>query len=193
VYSPNHPVYQNGYSFASLGGGSWRVTFLAKQTQTNTVFFKMPLEIKVSFSTGADTTIRVLNDVNNQLFTFTFNRQPTALQFDPNNNVVLKQASLVVLDAQHAEGVPSEFSLQQNFPNPFNPLTTIRYGLPEQSRVRLVVSDILGRVVSELVNENLPAGQYSVQLDAATLSSGVYFYTLNAGAFSSTKSLLVLK
>lgn len=93
IYQPNHPVYQNGYYFVQHGS-NWEVGFQAKQIQTNTVFFKMPIEIKISFTTGSDTTIRVMNDVNNQLFNFMFTRQPSAVQFDPNNQIVLKSATL---------------------------------------------------------------------------------------------------
>lgn len=192
VYSPNHPVYQNGYNFMSLGAGNWRATFLAKQTQTNTVFFKMPIEIKVSFASGPDTTLRVFNDVNNQVFTFTFNRQPTGLQFDPNNNIVLKQGS-TVLEVATIEGSPSTYYIEQNYPNPFNPRTTIRYGLREFSRVRVTVFDLLGRKVEELVNAELPAGEYSIQFDGAQYSSGVYYYRMDAGSFTQTKSLVLMK
>lgn len=93
IYSPNHPVYQNTYSISSAGNGNWFVSFTAKQTQTNTVFFKMPIVIKVSFSSGPDTLIRVFNDRNNQTFSFMFNRQPVSLTFDPNDDIVLKSAT----------------------------------------------------------------------------------------------------
>ncbi len=93
IYQPNHPLYQNGYYFLQ-NGSNWEVGFRAKQTQTKTVFFKMPIEIKITFTTGADTLIRVMNDVNNQMFYFTFTRQPSAVQFDPNNQIVLKSATL---------------------------------------------------------------------------------------------------
>ena len=93
IFQPNHPVYQNGYYFVQHGS-NWEVGFQAKQTQTNTVFFKMPIEIKISFTSGPDTTIRVMNDANNQLFNFMFTRQPSSVQFDPNNQIVLKNATL---------------------------------------------------------------------------------------------------
>lgn len=96
IYQPNHPTYQNGYWIRQIGS-VWEVGFQAKQTQTNTVFFKMPIEIKISFTTGSDTLVKVMNDVNNQVFIFNFYRQPTAVQFDPNNNIVLKTASLSVI------------------------------------------------------------------------------------------------
>jgi len=93
IFQPNHPVYQNGYYF-SQNGSFWEVGFQAKQTQTNTVFFKMPIEIKITFTSGSDTLIRVMNDVNNEMFYFTFTRQPSTVQFDPNNQIVLKTATL---------------------------------------------------------------------------------------------------
>ncbi len=96
IYQPNHPAYQNTYNFTSLGGGEWMVGFRARQTQSNPPFFKMPLEIKITFASGPDTLIRVMNDVNNQSFGFRFNRQPLTLQFDPSNHIVLKSASLSV-------------------------------------------------------------------------------------------------
>ena len=93
VKEPNHPVYQNYYNIISNGGGNWSLNFIARQTQTNSVFHKMPVELKISFTTGSDTLIRVMNDANYQTFAFKFNRQPTVLTFDPNNNIVLKQAT----------------------------------------------------------------------------------------------------
>ena len=96
--------------------------------------------------------------------------------------------------------IPSSFMLEQNYPNPFNPTTTIRFQMPEVggrtsevSRVTLKVFDVLGREVATLVNENLHAGSYEVTFDANSLSSGVYFYKLQAGSVSSTKQMLLLK
>ena len=94
VLQPNHPVYANEYWIADQGSGQWEVGFVANQTQTNTTFHKMPIEIKVHFATGSDTTMRVMNDSNDQIFTFNFNRQPLSIAFDPDNNIVLKIASL---------------------------------------------------------------------------------------------------
>jgi hypothetical protein len=96
VYQANHPVYGNTYNITNLGGGQWQVAFKARQTQTNTGFFPMPLTLKVSFTSGADTTFRVMNSVNNQVFAFRFGRQPTTLAFDPNNDIVIKQGSTTV-------------------------------------------------------------------------------------------------
>ena len=96
VYQANHPVYGNTYNITNLGGGQWQVAFKARQTQTNTGFFPMPLTLKISFTTGSDTTFRVMNNVNNQVFAFRFGRQPTTLAFDPNNDIVIKQGTTTV-------------------------------------------------------------------------------------------------
>jgi photosystem II stability/assembly factor-like uncharacterized protein len=89
--------------------------------------------------------------------------------------------------------IPSDYSLQQNYPNPFNPVTNIKYSIVSAGNVRLGVYDMLGREVKEIVNLNQPAGTYTVQFDASSLASGVYFYTLKAGEFVSTKKMIVVK
>ncbi|HSQ77010.1 MAG TPA: T9SS type A sorting domain-containing protein, partial [Bacteroidota bacterium] len=96
-------------------------------------------------------------------------------------------------------GVPVQFALHQNFPNPFNPSTTIRFDLPAASRVSIVVYDVTGREVASLVQGEYGAGSYSTTLDASQMASGVYFYRMmafggNGGApFVSTNKLLLLK
>ena len=89
--------------------------------------------------------------------------------------------------------LPSEFLLQQNYPNPFNPITTISYRLPANCSVILKIFDALGREVETLVNERQDAGTHAVRLNASGLSSGVYFYRLQAGSSMETKKLIVLK
>jgi hypothetical protein len=89
--------------------------------------------------------------------------------------------------------VPEMFELEQNYPNPFNPSTTIKYELPRTSQVSLTVFDILGREVSVLVNDRRDAGVYEVKFDGSNLASGVYFYRIQAGDFTQTKRLLLLK
>lgn len=90
-------------------------------------------------------------------------------------------------------GLPTVFSLSQNYPNPWNPTTTIRYGLPYSSFVTLTVYNTLGQEVVQLVNEQQQPGYYEAVLRGDKLASGVYFYRLNAGNFSSVKKLLLLK
>jgi hypothetical protein len=89
--------------------------------------------------------------------------------------------------------VPSSYFLDSNYPNPFNPLTTIRYGLPIDAPVKLTVTDILGREVLVLVDHQESVGYKAVLVDATTLSSGVYFYKLTAGTFTDIKKMVVTK
>ncbi len=89
--------------------------------------------------------------------------------------------------------LPVRFELFQNYPNPFNPVTTISYALPQASRVRLNIFDIIGRRVAVLVDEDKAAGEYKLQFDASTLPSSVYFYRIAAGSFVQTKRMLLLK
>jgi hypothetical protein len=89
--------------------------------------------------------------------------------------------------------VPTTFVLEQNYPNPFNPITTIKYSLPHSEYVRLIVYDILGRQVAVLVDKNQDAGVYETAFDAHLLTSGVYFYRLNIGTFTTAKKMLLLK
>lgn len=87
----------------------------------------------------------------------------------------------------------SDFQLNQNYPNPFNPVTSISYQLPGSSNVTLRVFDILGNEVAILVNESQTAGSYSVNFDAAQLSSGIYIYQLAVESFIQTKKMTLLK
>jgi hypothetical protein len=90
-------------------------------------------------------------------------------------------------------GTPSEYSLEQNYPNPFNPVTTISYSIKANGLVSLKIFDILGNEVATLVNQDQIAGSYSLEFDASTYASGIYFYSLTSGEYISTKKMILLK
>ena len=89
--------------------------------------------------------------------------------------------------------IPDEFKLYDNYPNPFNPGTTIRFALKEARFVNIKIFDITGREVKRLIGENLPAGDYSVKFDAVKLSSGIYFYAIEAGDFRDVRRMTFIK
>lgn len=89
--------------------------------------------------------------------------------------------------------MPTQFTLEQNFPNPFNPTTQIRYGIPEASNVVLKVYNMLGQEVATLINGEQPPGWHTASFDATGLTSGSYMFRLEAGDFVSTKKLMLIK
>ena len=89
--------------------------------------------------------------------------------------------------------IPTEFLLEQNFPNPFNPETEIKFDIKNSGFVSLKIYDILGNLVQELVNKEMNAGSYKVNFDAANLASGVYIYKLQSGSFINSKKMVLLK
>ncbi len=105
---------------------------------------------------------------------------------------IWRRAISHVTSAAHDQ-MPSAFSLAQNFPNPFNPATTISYDLPVSALVRLTVFDLLGRVVEVLEKGEKPRGHHELKFEAGGIASGVYYYRLEAGRYTSTKKLMVLR
>lgn len=133
-----------------------------------------------------------------------YNNQTTAVCF-PNNYdtgyiVGVTGAILKTVDGGGfvgisviSENIPEQYSLGQNYPNPFNPTTVIRYSLIENRTVNLKLYDVLGKEVVTLVNEKQSPGTYQVEFNGSGLPSGVYFYRLNAGEFTETKSMMLVK
>lgn len=109
------------------------------------------------------------------------------------NGVARSSLATVTFLDPHLLVIPEFFSLAQNFPNPFNPQTAIQFTLPQSADVTLKVFDPLGREVTTLVSEKLPAGSYTFQWTPIGLPSGIYFYRLKAGPFVQTRKLILLR
>lgn len=134
------------------------------------------------------------SDKTGKLLYFGFPVESTA--DDANFNLLISKAitffSNKLTDVAHSNIAPGNFSLAQNFPNPFNPSTIIKFSLPNQAKVSLKIYDVLGNEVASLIDEVKQAGTYEINYKT-TLASGIYFYRLQADNFSETKRMLLLK
>ena len=97
------------------------------------------------------------------------------------------------MDDNSTNILPESYSLAQNYPNPFNPTTNIAFNIPMDMIVKIKIYDIAGREISTLVNELKTAGNHSVSFTGSSLSSGVYFYKIEAGNFVETKRMVLVK
>ena len=123
--------------------------------------------------------------------------QPNGSTSDPDFISTFGQIAPSYNDGQKAtafaaQEVPTEYSIS-NYPNPFNPTTTINYQLPENGFVTIKVYDVLGKEIATLVNENKSGGYYNINFDASKLTSGVYIYTINVNGFTQSKKMLLMK
>ncbi|GAB1349459.1 hypothetical protein MASR1M107_16730 [Ignavibacteriales bacterium] len=118
-----------------------------------------------------------------------------ALVEPDKNNDGLPDPTLFISDIKEipGESLPKEFSLAQNFPNPFNPSTRIQFSLPERSVVQLKIYDVLGRELMTLLDEERAAGTWSVNADMSLYSSGIYFYQLVTPKFSEVRKMMLVK
>ncbi len=191
IYHPDHPEYYNAYEFQDLGNGNWNVKFLMKQTQDQTVFFRMPVQIQVQFTDQTDTLIQVINDVNDQLFEFTFSKEPKSLAFDPYRNILLKQATIV--EGIQQKNKVAGYHLYQNVPNPFMNSTIINYQVPKPSAVKISVFDSAGNLIDIPADRKHEAGIFSLQFNRKDLPPGVYFYKMESGDFNATRRMVLVR
>ncbi len=110
-----------------------------------------------------------------------------------SNGTVAKYGGLFTGVTPGSNGVVSNYALNQNYPNPFNPTTKITFAVPVSGLVNLKVYDMTGKEIATLVNGQLNNGNYSVDFNAASLSSGIYFYTIKSGNFTDTKKMMLIK
>jgi hypothetical protein len=121
----------------------------------------------------------------------------SGFDFDTRESNTIYRALILnrgeVTSNEELGGLPRTFDLEQNYPNPFNPTTQINYAVPEQSDVQIEVYNVIGRRVATLVNREMAPGNYTVNFDASSLSSGMYFYRLKAGSTLLTKKMTLIK
>jgi len=104
-----------------------------------------------------------------------------------------KYPGSVLSDVREIDLLPTKYNISQNYPNPFNPSTKIRYSLPQASHVKLALYDVLGVQIFTLIDSEQPVGNYEIELNGNNLASGVYFVRMNAGNYSVTKKIMLMK
>jgi hypothetical protein len=110
-----------------------------------------------------------------------------------DNGVILSTSNGGGINSVNEQIQPNEFYLYQNFPNPFNPSTSIRFRIAERNNISLIVFDILGREIKKLVEEEKPASEYSIEFSSEGLPSGIYLYRLTTEQFTQTKKMLLVR
>ncbi len=184
-------IVPDGETFIRLDAGGSPTTYTVSLTLAAPETELSFLHRGIAMSPGSSHTIAPDWDL--------LDSQPVLVYVDsnrdgvPEDTLTLTNEFTGVITPGEGGKVPSRFVLEQNFPNPFNPVTTIRYGLPQKSGVRLTVYNLLGQEVTTLVNEEQNAGYHEVTFDASGLASGVYIYRLTAGSFAQSRKLLLVR
>jgi len=188
IYKGGYPSYTYSWGSSQNTDSSYNVNITINQIGP---IFQMPIDITIQTATGDTTFVAYVNQQNNT-FQFSISENPNNVLLDRDSWILCK-IYLVPSAVEDNELLPAKYSLLQNFPNPFNPTTTIRYQLPKDGLVILKIYDILGREVATLVNEEKVAGKYEVNFNASSLVSEVYIYKIQAGEFVNSKKMLLLK
>jgi len=197
IYGVNYPKYEYSWKNESISEG-YKVTLnVSQKANSSPHIFTMPIQIKILTGSG-DTTLTVFNDQAHQQFEFTLKDQPSNMQFDPDN-WILKEVNETITSISDNHVVPNNFRLEQNYPNPFNPSTIISYTLPEKSKVTLIVYDMLGRKVTDLVNgREESAGTHYLTWNAKNsigqdVAGGIYIYQLVTSKKTLSKKMILLR
>jgi aminopeptidase N len=187
IYGESYPKYTIDWYLEKVSVKDYKINLRIEQSiNSYPHYFTMPVNIKIVMDEG-DTTISLFNNAQTQDFSFTIGGLPTSLTFDPDN-LILKD--VIIFDPPL---INEDFELEQNYPNPFNAGTEIDFKIPLLQKVLLKVFSSLGEEVAVLVNEELPAGDYTINFNPTDLPSGVYLYSLIAGEKIETKKMILLK
>jgi aminopeptidase N len=192
IYDEYYPIYNCTYNYDQ---SNHILNLHLNQSQSQNGWrsvFKMPVRIKIKFNSGPDSTITLWNDQQLQDYQVNLSRQVRSITIDPDEGILRGIGTVTDIQEKFNEQDLS-FKLFDNYPNPFNPTTLIRYQVPIVSKVNLKVYDILGNEIRVLVNEEKPAGNYQIKFDAKELSSGIYFYELTCDQFIETKKMVLIK
>ncbi len=201
AYSITYEIMENNLVYAQTGNGTCpgSSTFVHNHVVRNivngasgetltTTGWNAGQTISKSFSTTIPSTWIAANC---QLVVFVY-KGSTASNMAEVQNAIKTNITTNSIGGESGK-IPTKFELMQNYPNPFNPTTTIKFGLPTSGNTSLKVYNILGKEVMTMFEGYMEAGYYNATLDASSLSSGVYFYTVKSGNYSETKKMNVIK
>ena len=191
IYDEYYPIYSYGYEQET---GTNILSLQINQTQGQNSWreiFEMPIEIKINFTNGSDTLITVWNDQVSTMYDFPLTAEVNSVEIDPDEWILRNVEQ--VTDVMETPEKLFTFNLEANYPNPFNPSTTISFSISERAKVTLMVYDILGNEIYTIINEEREGGNYTINFDASDLTSGIYFYRLTAGGFSQSRKMLLIK
>ncbi len=176
----------------------WYLTYVCSDTN-NITFFGSSKQARIFSVLGFEggwtrTYLKGIGLIRNNCYAVSCNGF-TELQGCVINGVVYGDTGFVVGINQISSEIPENFSLFQNYPNPFNPVTKIKFDIGGSSAAQtfLYVYDILGNEIAVLVNEQLHPGSYEADWDASAFPSGIYYYKIEAGSFSDTKKMVLIK
>jgi aminopeptidase N len=193
VYQSGYPVYTlNVYIKEKEEDGTVPVSLTLRQLQTNALpAFTGNVTFAFRFGDG-DTTVTFWNSERTQEFLLSLPDFPDTVLFDPDLSILHRYEGVTVVDENESQ-IPETVVLYQNYPNPFNAVTVIQFSLPERMHVRLRITDFLGRLVAEPVNEIREAGTYSHIFDAGEHATGIYFTILDTGGVQKTRKMIYLR
>lgn len=178
-------------SFDGYAADSRTVSVLVGKNSAPWTVYHAPQIFSLTTSKQTFTYTFVMNESSDNQSRFGFDIGGSAIDVFIDN--VRVSSGTIPVSITESLTLPKSIQLFQNYPNPYNPVTTISYQISEQSFVTLKVYDVLGNEIKTLVNEEKPLGVYQINWDASLLSSGVYFYRLQAGDFVQTRKMILLK
>ena len=202
LYFPSTPISDTDYVFHNFSGGNYSTAFITRPFP-NELWLNIELDSNncgtvvaglASWTDVVTLKIKLIGDLPYSLINFDVN-SPYAAIYDGDNLNLWKIGDFSLISSvEDNNEMPAKFSLSQNYPNPFNPSTKIRYMLKDESQVRLVVYNLLGETIKELVNNKIAAGNHEYTFNSDGLPSGTYIYRLEANnEFISAKKMVLLK
>ena len=190
IFGENYPKYKFQWSSQPLADGTFRVkTDVSQPTNTNPIFFTMPIQLRVPIGLG-DTTITVFNDKQNQTFEFILKVKPINVIFDPNNLIIKDLETVVVL--------ANEPIIDDNFgltiaPNPSSEYIDVSFRLAKSALVKITIIDFSGKEILAQPEEKLMVGNYSRNLKISQFQSGIYMLNLEVDEQNESRKLVTFR